>query len=93
MDKTTLRAIYPCDLERLIMDSNITKTAAAWWAKREIETLRKQIAELTRTNLEQVTRISELAQENNRLCVLAGKNYKDNGLAINELCYQQAAHN
>lgn len=50
MDKTPLKATDPCDLERLIMDSNIAKSPPAWWAKRGIESLRTQIAELKAEN-------------------------------------------
>lgn len=50
MKETPLKATDPCDLERLIMDSNIAKQPSAWWAKREIEALRTQVAELEAGN-------------------------------------------
>lgn len=45
MDKVPMKATDECELERMIMDSNIAKSESAWWASYEITKLRKDLAE------------------------------------------------
>lgn len=42
-EKNTARATDPNDLERQILDPNIAKTEAEWWAKRRIEELEREV--------------------------------------------------
>lgn len=46
MNKTPMKASDPNDLERRILDPNIAKSEAEWWAKSRIEELEHEVAEL-----------------------------------------------
>ena len=65
MNKTPMKASDPNDLERRILDPNIAKSEAEWWAKSRIEELEREVERLNR--IKSRTRQAELQAENDAL--------------------------
>lgn len=55
------KATDPCELERRILDPNIAKGEAEWWASRRIADLEATIAELTAQRDEAMAALESIA--------------------------------